>query len=743
MSPTTQKKSQEPSRRILLYGDVNLNVMDGSAVWLVSMAEVLSRTNSLVDVMLKTPIHNDRLVKKLTLSDGVRFIAPPTIDGEEVSLSPRIAAQRMLALHLANNYDIIIARGFQICQFVAGSEKMAEKSWLYVTDLPFPRSSMSEQKQVALEKIAVKAKRLFAQTEDARAYLESIIPAAAGKTILLPPMIPDEFYTTDYDLPVGKEVRLVYAGKFAKNWRTLEMCGLARELHFRGIEAEVELIGDKFQDDAKDPSWPQRMRQAVEGEGVTWLGGMSREDTIAVVGQAHIGLGWRDASLDSSLEISTKALEYAATGVCPLINRTAAHERLFGEDYPFFIEKDDLGHVATLIADSLDMLPEVRKSVRLSAQHYSIQNAAKRLEDAFHRAGVGEELSSISGESSHLKVVLAGHDFKFAGELVELLKSDKSVELRIDEWATLHKHDENISAELVEWADVVICEWAGPNAVWYSENKRDGQALVVRLHAFELRGAWIKNIVQEAVDALVCVSSHYKQMTHAVTSWPLDKIAVIPNAVDQQDLDRPKQKGANFRLGLVGMVPFIKRPDRALDLLEELLLEDSRYMLHIRGRMPWEYSYEWGKPLQQQAYMEFFGRIGASEELRSHVVFEPFGADMGSWLSKIGFVLSPSTRESFHLAPAEGMASGAIPVFWDRPGVREIFGEDYVVADVRDAALRVQHLSSNLERYSSEASAVKVKAGEFDLMSVRSQWADVLRCSVVKENNKPVLSSVS
>ena len=36
-------------RRILLYGDINLNVMDGSAVWLASMAEVLVRTNSLVD----------------------------------------------------------------------------------------------------------------------------------------------------------------------------------------------------------------------------------------------------------------------------------------------------------------------------------------------------------------------------------------------------------------------------------------------------------------------------------------------------------------------------------------------------------------------------------------------------------------------------------------------------------------------------------------------------------------------
>jgi len=41
-------------RKILLYGDVDLNIIDGSAVWLVSMAEALSRTGSEVCVLLKT-----------------------------------------------------------------------------------------------------------------------------------------------------------------------------------------------------------------------------------------------------------------------------------------------------------------------------------------------------------------------------------------------------------------------------------------------------------------------------------------------------------------------------------------------------------------------------------------------------------------------------------------------------------------------------------------------------------------
>lgn len=104
--------------------------------------------------------------------------------------------------------------------------------------------------------------------------------------------------------------------------------------------------------------------------------------------------------------------------------------------------------------------------------------------------------------------------------------------------------------------------------------------------------------------------------------------------------------------------------------------------------MPWEYPHEWRKPLQREGYLDLFARLGAGP-LREAVAFEPFGADMGSWLTKIGWVLSPSTTESFHLAPAEGMVSGAVPLVWDRPGARGVFGDEFVLDDTDAAARRV------------------------------------------------------
>ena len=61
-------------------------------------------------------------------------------------------------------------------------------------------------------------------------------------------------------------------------------------------------------------------------------------------------------------------------------------------------------------------------------------------------------------------------------------------------------------------ADVVVCEWAGPNAVWYARHKRPGQRLVVRLHMFELRGGWLSALETEAVDRLVTVSDLYRDL---------------------------------------------------------------------------------------------------------------------------------------------------------------------------------------------------------------------------------------
>lgn len=715
-------RQDEKRRRILLYGDINLNVLDGSAVWLISMAEALSKTESDVWVLLKAPIREDRLVSRLEGLSRVTVVAHSASEPAAGELSTRFAARRILDLDSEINFDIVITRGFRIAQEVAKSGRLLGKSWIYITDLPFPSTSVTRDQLASLEVISRGAKRLFAQTEDARSYLEAIAPNAAGKTLLLPPMIPDEFILDELE-PVtrGDDVlRLVYSGKFAKDWRTLEMCELVPAMARAGKSVRLTMIGDKFQDDRLDPKWPERMRDAIRSPEVDWLGGRSRSEAMTLMSEHHVGLGWRSERLDSSLEISTKLLEYGSAGVAPVMNRTAAHEELFGADYPLFINghsQHDL--VAALDYSEKDFTVARRRAWEVAAS-FSISSAGNRLEEAFQRNELANRWREVSGEP--LKVVLAGHDFKFSGDLIDLLQSRSDIDLRIDKWETLHKNDEALSRDMAQWADVVICEWAGPNSVWYSTRKRPDQKLIVRLHAFELGGPWLKKISTDSIDKLVCVSDLYAGMAAEALGLSTERIITVPNAVDTADLFRPKQPDAKHRLGLVGIVPFIKRPDRALNVLRHLLDLDGRYSLHIKGRMPWEYTYEWNKPVQREAYLQFFGDIGMDQRLAQHVAFEPFGADIGSWLRKVGFLLSPSTRESFHLAPAEGMASGSVPIFWTRPGVTDIFGNDFVVDSDKQAAEMIHGLVESEIAYEAASARAREIASTFDLNVSAGLW---------------------
>ena len=68
-----------------------------------------------------------------------------------------------------------------------------------------------------------------------------------------------------------------------------------------------------------------------------------------------------------------------------------------------------------------------------------------------------------------LRVVIAGHDLKFFNSLIDYFRLQPDLEVRVDHWAALGEHDEAKSRELAEWADVIVCEWCGPNAVWYSQ----------------------------------------------------------------------------------------------------------------------------------------------------------------------------------------------------------------------------------------------------------------------------------
>ena len=46
--------------RALVYGDIDLNLIDGSAIWLQSVTQALARAGCAVTLVLKAPVRTSR-----------------------------------------------------------------------------------------------------------------------------------------------------------------------------------------------------------------------------------------------------------------------------------------------------------------------------------------------------------------------------------------------------------------------------------------------------------------------------------------------------------------------------------------------------------------------------------------------------------------------------------------------------------------------------------------------------------
>ncbi len=726
------------ARSALVYGDVNLNLIDGSAIWVQSMVLALARAGCTVTLVLKAPVQTDRLLTPLAGEAGVTIRRPAE---EELlagiganGLTPKQASKVLSVVDAERAsagegpHDIVVLRGRRLVGQVVTDDDFRGRLWTYLTDIPQSIPDMTPDAVSWLAGVADASQYVLCQTEELRCFLEGSVPQACGKCVLFPPVVPPPPELAETAGSDSGVLRLVYTGKFAPRWNTYEMTQLPALLAQRGVQAELHMVGDKIHNDPDDPGYHRRMRAALgdppsadadadatapaeapAAKGVVWHGGHSREGAMRIAAAADIGLGWRHPSLDASLELSTKVLEFGLLGLPVILNRTPMHEDLLGADYPMFArDLDDVVAIAESAATDPAMVKLAASRTSAAAAEYTLDKASARvrryLGEAFPRV-------EVSPGTKALKVAVAGHDLKFFSPLLNYLSQQPGLEVRTDHWISLGEHDEAASQRILDWADVVICEWCGPNAIWYSHNKRKGTRLIIRLHRFELFARYPYRVMIKNVDQVVCVDKYYAQLTAEKTGWPAKKIVALPNTVNVSQLDRPKLDGARFSLGMVGIVPSRKRVDLALDVLEELRRDDERYMLYIKSGMPWDHWWIWQKPEERGHYAAALHRIQRSPLLRGAVVFDQAGPDVPAWMRRVGYVLSTSDDESFHVAPVEGMVSGAVPVVLPWPGADTVYDSRWIHQTTAEMAASIAELDTE-EQWREAAALAKAQATE-------------------------------
>ena len=690
--------SQAPKAKILLAADLPIAHSNTATEWLTHLAE--SFASPAVDVVLLMNVEytDDFEPFAQNLEDnGVEMIWPKDTDESfftEGRIDARYLARDVVRIGSSNQYDVVLTQGLLLSRTTSASGRLQAKHWALIDDDPLKPKALSLNDFKVVEQIATKCKLIFTSSNDVRASIDSRCAVATSKTRVFPSVFGafgqlQQIAIEEHLSYEGTQTVVLDAGTWAEYTELLDISAIIESARNHKSPTRVIVVNSQVEQNSlpeKNSGLP--LAEFQDYPGVSYSTGY--------------GL---DAHINDAVLLVPASIDWELNSV--LWHRVATKAR-----------------AVVTINDVLTSLTS--HSLAQYHAHAAVEGSTSEQDFASAFGSDLPDYLAVPRQENPTKVLLAGADFKFAGDLVDTLIQRKDIEVKVDLFEANAKPQPDKSKLLLPWADVIIAEFASKNAIWYSHNIQPHQKLIVHLHGYELLQDWITELDIDNCSAIVVASEFYRQRAIEMRGWPEEKLLVVSNSVAAVDLTRKKNPEARFHIGIVGIVPILKRPDRALDLLEKLLAVDDRFVLHIKGHSPWNYAWEWKKAAHQDSYRQFYARIGANPDLLSHIAFEPFSPDVGNWLSKIGWLLSTSTRETFHLSAIEGSISGAVPIAWRRDGSEEIIGTDYNVDSTDEAVAMILKHASTEEAFAAASAAAIQNGKRYDVEKVRADWLSLI-----------------
>ncbi len=295
---------------------------------------------------------------------------------------------------------------------------------------------------------------------------------------------------------------------------------------------------------------------------------------------------------------------------------------------------------------------------------------------------------------SRRRILINGYDLKFIIPVVPYL--EKFYDVRIDEWTGHDTHDKKKSKELLEWADIIWCEWLLGNAVYYSQRKNKNQRLIIRCHRFELDRDFGNKINLDNVNMILTVGYYYFEGFAERFKFPKEKMRLLSNYVETRIYSKEKSAESKYNIGLIGILPRRKGFFRGLELLKILKNENSKFKFYVMGKSYKEIDWIKNNP-EEWEYFKKCDDFIKNNGLTDSVIYGGF-IERENLYNDIGYVLSLSDNEkpeSFHLAPAEGVCSGSIGMLLNWPGAEYIYSEDFIFENIEEMSKFILNVSNN------------------------------------------------
>lgn len=376
----------------LVFGYINTNVLDGSAIFMSSLCNVLSKNNSSnTDLLLAVPFKRNTVLTDLNKLDNVSIIDPfvnSKFQNFDLTLREQIsiteAAELIIYSDELYDYNKIFIRSLEVTEkLIEIKPSIVKKIYSYITGVTSSKQILSEKTKNLFLKVERLDGKFLSQTNEMKNHIINQVKVSTDTIIDLNPMIPDiPFSHEDIFRKKNTYNKFVYSGKFASEWNTIPMLTQFREL-CEDFSAELYLAGDQFKTNNNDVNFTSYAKYLIENtKNTRWFGGLNRNQSLSLINSCDIGLTWRDEALNDSLELSTKLLEYCMLGKPPILNKTDMHVKIFGENYPFFCENDK-SFLATLkfAIENPEIVEKYSKVVYQIAQEYTFNSVAKKLAD--------------------------------------------------------------------------------------------------------------------------------------------------------------------------------------------------------------------------------------------------------------------------------------------------------------------------------------------------------------------------
>ena len=281
---------------------------------------------------------------------------------------------------------------------------------------------------------------------------------------------------------------------------------------------------------------------------------------------------------------------------------------------------------------------------------------------------------------SKKRLLVNGYDLKFIEPALKYLENDYAI--KIDKWANHNEHDVQKSLDLLNWADDILCEWLLGNSVWYSQRKMSHQKLIIRAHKFELTRDFGTQVNYDNVDGIIAVSYYFLELFCNTFNIAREKMILLGNYVETDIYSEIKPEGFSYNIAIVGYMPQWKGLLKGLEIIRMLKEHDEKFKLYLIGNNYKEVDWVWNSPKEREYFRECENYI-QENNLESSIIFQGW-TDRSELFNDIGYVISVSDIESFHLAPAEGLVASTLAFLLNWDGVEYVYPQQIIFNNINE-----------------------------------------------------------